>query len=171
MIFFLWGLIFFTIGNLKNESELNLIILLGIFIAIWILPNYIQEIVVRFGIYASAIYSCYVLNYETIGYSTWLVDAFLAVLVIVAIVAISITKKAYFRTTTQDLLVILFILSAILLIDAQFIGQALFRLFFRGYASEYLFNNKSRRFSLLRLSAIISMLLVIHSSLLKMFFL
>ena len=171
MIFFLVILIVFTVGNLKNASELELILLLGVFITIWILPKYIQNLFVRFSIYASAIFSCYVFNYETIGYRTWLIDAFLAVLVVVAIVAISITKKAYFRTTTQDLLVILFILSAILLIDTQLIGRALFRLFSLGYASEYLFNNKSPKFSMLRISAIISLLLVIDSSLPKMFFL
>jgi UDP-GlcNAc:undecaprenyl-phosphate/decaprenyl-phosphate GlcNAc-1-phosphate transferase len=165
MILFLVILSVYAVINLKVVSEINLIILVGVFFLIWALPKKIQDLFVRFCIYVSAIYSCYIFSHATIGNFVWLVDAFLAILVLVVIVAITITKEAFFRTTTQDLLVILFILSAILLIDMQIIGQALYRLFSLGYASEYLFNNKSRKFSILKVSAVFSMLTLIYSSL------
>ena len=86
----------------------------------------------------------------------WGVDIFLAVLLIVVFLAVQVTRKTVFSLTTQDVLVGLFILSAMFLADIELVPRILFRLFCLGYAVEYLFHRKAKAYRPLKIMAVFS---------------
>ncbi len=144
------------------SNDVFLMIICGMLLFI-MLPKLAQDLWVRFSIYNAAIFTTVMeLQFPEMGiYSHWSMDVFLFFLIIVVSVAIRITRKTKFRVTTQDLLVILFAVSSIFLVDTEFIGHVIFRLFCVVYALEYLLHRNYYKFRLTRyLSALTGILIL-----------
>ncbi len=141
------------ITTMSNGIYLLMICGFGIF---FILPRFIQDVLVRFSIYIAAIFASIMGQEfpEMTMYSHWFIDLFLFVLIAVVSVAIRITRKDKFRVTTQDILVVLFIIASILLIDLKGIEHVSFRLFCLVYALEYLLHREVYEFRLSRYLAV-----------------
>lgn len=126
-------------------------------------PKIIQSLFVRVSIYFSAVISFMLAN-ENPGMqaiSSWTLNIFFSFLILVVFLAIRITRKSDFRLTTQDVLVALFILATIALVELEFVGHVLFRLFCLAYALEYLLNRKYDLFKPLKFTAILAGVLII----------
>ncbi len=153
--------------NLSNEMYLVIVSAMALY---FILPRYIQDVWVRFSVYTAAI-AANVMEQELPElaiHTHWLMDAFLVVLICVVSLAIRVTRKDKFRITTQDILVILFIIACIFLIDLKWIGSVTFRLFCLVYALEYLLHRDVYKFRLSRyFSALsgITLLSIVYSTL------
>jgi len=126
-------------------------------------PSVLQHLFVRVSIYFSAVLS-FMLAKQNSGmqiFSNWTLNLYLSVLIFVVSVAIRITRKTDFRLTTQDVLVGLFILATIVLVDIEYVGHVLFRLFCLAYSLEYLLNRKYELFRPLKFTAILAGILII----------
>lgn len=163
LAFFLLTQIFFLIDriiSLAAPAYLLIICGLGLF---FILPRYAQDIWVRFSIFVAAIFAS-VMEHEfpeIAVHTHWLMDLFLFILITIVSIAIRITRKAKFRITTQDVLVVLFVIASVLLIDLKWIEHASFRLFCLVYALEYLLHREIYKFRLTRYLAAISGVLIV----------
>lgn len=137
--------------------------LIGLFIAFCIFkyaPIKLQNLLIRIGVYSSVLVSCY--QMPDFPYFQALIlriaDLFFILLLIVVTLAIRITKNIYFKLTTQDMLVFLFMIPALFLVESSYIVRALFYLLCLGYALEYLFQRNAYMFTALRVMAFFSML-------------
>ncbi len=126
-------------------------------------PDVLQELLVRISIYFSAVLSFLLadVNPGMRIISNWTFNLYLSLLIFIVSVAIRITRKTDFRLTTQDVLVALFILATIVLVDIEYVGHVLFRLFCLAYALEYLLNRNFKLFPPLKLTAITAGVLII----------
>ncbi len=123
----------------------------------------IQDLWVRFSIYIAAIVAN-VMSHELPELSTsnqWIMDAFLLLLIVVVSIAIRITRKDKFRVTTQDVLVVLFIIAGFFLIDLKWIEHVAFRLFCLVYALEYLLHRDYYKFNLMRYFSMLSGVIIV----------
>jgi len=120
----------------------------------------IQKFLIRIGIYSSVLFSCYALSKLSDVYKAIFdfVDIFFVLLLVVITIAIRITRKVYFKLTTQDLLVVLFVLSATFFIETDYFIRTILYLSCLGYWLEYLFHRDAYMFRLLRILALFSML-------------
>jgi len=136
-----------------------ILLLLSLFLFKWVSLK-LQKILIRIGIYSSVLFSCYAIS--NLSNASQLVlnfaDIFFILLLVVVTIAVRITRKVYFKLTTQDLLVILFISSALFFIETEYIIRTILYLACLGYALEYLFHRDAYKFSLLRIIAFFSMM-------------
>jgi len=161
-LFLVTQLVCLTDRILNMTNETYLAILLGVLI-FFLLPRYVQDVWVRLSVYIAAIFSSVMGNEfpEMVIHTHWIIDAFLFSLITVVSIAIRITRNTKFRITTQDILVVLFIIASILLIDLGWIEHVTFRLFCLVYALEYLLHRDIYTFRLSRYFATISGLVII----------
>jgi UDP-GlcNAc:undecaprenyl-phosphate GlcNAc-1-phosphate transferase len=133
---------------------------LGLFLFV---PKVLQDLFVRISIYFSAVFSFMLANAnpEIQIISNWTLNIYFGLLIFVVFVAIRITRKTDFRLTTQDVLVALFISATIALVNIEYIGHVLFRLFCLAYALEYLLNRRYDAFKPLKFMAILAGVLII----------
>lgn len=145
----------------EMPNELYLVMVSGLLLFL-LLPKVAQDIWVRFSIYIAAIFASVMGQEfpELVDYNHWAVDAFLFVLIVVVSIAIRITRKTKFRVTTQDVLVVLFVIASILLVDLKLIEHVTFRLFCLVYALEYLLHRDIYKFRLSRYLAAVSGILI-----------
>jgi len=143
-------------------SEVYLVMFSAVVI-FFIVPKYAQDVWVRFSIYIAAIFASVMGKEfpEMVIHTHWLMDAFLFSLIIIVSIAIRITRKTKFRVTTQDVLVVLFIIASVLLIDLNWIEHVTFRLFCLVYALEYLLHREIYKFRLSRYFAAVSGILIL----------
>jgi len=143
------------------SNEIYLLMACG-FAVFFILPRYIQDIWVRFSIYIAAIFASVMGQEfpEMAIYEHWVMDLFLFALIAVVSIAIRVTRKEKFRVTTQDILVVLFIIASILLIDLKGIEHVSFRLFCLVYALEYLLHRDIYKFRLSRYLAVVTGMII-----------
>ncbi len=122
-----------------------------------------QDIWIRFSIYIAAIVANVMSNElpELSAYNQWVMNAFLLLLIIVVSVAIRITRKDKFRVTTQDVLVLLFIMAGFFLADIEWVEHVAFRLFCLVYALEYLLHQDYSKFGLTRYSSMLSGVVIV----------
>jgi len=146
--------------GMTTEAYFLMLCGLGMF---FILPKYVQDIWIRFSICISAIFASVMASEfpEMIIHTHWAMDAFLLVLIVVVSIAIRITRKTKFRVTTQDVLVLLFIIASILLIDLKWVEHVTFRLFCLVYALEYLLHRDIYKFRLTRYFSAISGIVIL----------
>ncbi len=147
------------VAALANETYLLMLCGLLMF---FLLPRSFQDIWVRFSVYIAAIFAN-VMGHEFPEmeiHTHWLVDLFLLALIAIVSIAIRVTRKSKFRVTTQDVLVVLFVIAAILLIDMKFIEHVTFRLLCLVYALEYLLHRDAYKFRLARYTAAVSGILI-----------
>ena len=145
--------------NLPTEAYLAIFAGMLVYIA---LPKYVQDIWVRFSIYTAAIIASVMKDEipELATHTQWFMDIYLLLLIVVVSLAIRITRKEKFRVTTQDVLVVLFIIACIFLIDLQWIETVAFRLFCLVYALEYLLHREIYKFRLSRYFSALSGLIL-----------
>lgn len=136
------------------------LVISGILIFVF-LPRVIQDLFVRISVYITAVFSSLDIgSIELTGISDQLIDIFLVLLILMVSVAVRVTRRSKFRMTTQDVLVVLFVLAAILLADVDLISHVIFRLFSLAYALEYLLNRDIYLFRKIRYSAITAGMLI-----------
>lgn len=163
LAFFLLTQLFCLVDRLTGLSnEVYFLTLCGLAL-FFVLPKYFQDIWVRFSIYIAAIFASVMGKEfpEMAMHTHWAMDAFLFTLIIVVSIAIRITRKTKFRMTTQDVLVVLFIIASVLLVDLNWIEHVTFRLFCLVYALEYLLHRDIYKFRLSRYLAAGSGILII----------
>jgi len=155
--FLVTQLFFLTDRIIKLSNEMYLWMSLGM-ASILISSKNIQDIWVRFSVYTAAIVASVMDNEipELVIHTHWIMDVFLLILIIVVSIAIRTTRKEKFRITTQDILVVLFIIACIFLIDLKWIEHVAFRLFCLVYALEYLLQREIYKFRLTRYFAMLS---------------
>jgi hypothetical protein len=141
--------------------NVNVIILQPLFLAVAVAickwaPRRVQDFIVQAGVYISIVYSGSVIalvpGLESVVSEK--IDIFFALLLVVILWAVRITRKSYFRLTTQDLLIILLVVVAMLLIQSEKLTRMIFYLFCMAYALEYLFHRDIYFFRILRVVAI-----------------
>lgn len=134
----------------------------GVLLLFFLLPRAVQDVWVRFSIYISAVFADVMGREfpEMLIYTHWLMDVYLIALIVVVSIAIRITRKSKFRMTTQDVLVILFMVASILLFDVELIEHIAFKLFCLVYALEYLLHRDVFKFRLTRYAAALSGVLI-----------
>ncbi|NOQ16915.1 MAG: hypothetical protein GQ581_07640, partial [Methyloprofundus sp.] len=160
IIFYLAVLSMQLIFVLKPVWYQELFLLLVAILIPIMVPKKIQGILIRAGIYSSVLVSCYQIFNATYLSHILLsaVDIFFFLLLIVVILAVRVTRKIYFKLTTQDVLVLVFVMSALLFIETKLVARALFYLFCLGYALEYLFHREIYSYRILRVLAFFCML-------------
>jgi UDP-GlcNAc:undecaprenyl-phosphate/decaprenyl-phosphate GlcNAc-1-phosphate transferase len=160
---FLLSLIYCLLTRLaKLDSEIYWLVMSATLIFL-LLPKNAQDVWVRFSIFIAAIFSSVMGQEfpEMLFHQHWLVDVFLLMLFVVVSIAIRVTRKSKFRMTTQDLLVVLFVIAAILLFDVSFFEHVMFRLLCLVYAFEYLLHRDVYQFRLSRYTAAVSGILIL----------
>jgi len=155
--FLVTQLFFLTDRIIKLSNEMYLGMILGIAF-ILMTSKKIQDIWVRFSVYTAAIVASVMDNEipELVIQTHWVMDVFLLMLIIVVSIAIRTTRKEKFRITTQDVLVVLFVVACVFLIDLKWIEHVAFRLFCLVYALEYLLQREIYKFRLTRCFAMLS---------------
>ncbi|PKM38445.1 MAG: hypothetical protein CVV06_00465 [Gammaproteobacteria bacterium HGW-Gammaproteobacteria-10] len=160
---FIGVMIFAMFRHAMMFTQLEMVFAIAFLCLFWFLNNPLKETLTRLSIYAAGVFSCLILNPSN-GVDHWLVwgvDIFFAVLLIVVFLAVQVTRKSVFSLTTQDVLVGLFILSAMFLADIELLPRILFRLFCLGYAVEYLFHRKAKEYRPLKLLAMFSGVMIL----------
>lgn len=145
----------------QMSRDIHLLMICGILLFI-LLPKIAQDIWVRVSVYIAAIFSG-VMGQEFPEmqiHTHWFMDVFLVVLIAVVTIAIRVTRKSKFRMTTQDVLLILFVVASILLIDVDLIKHVTFRLFCLVYALEYLLHRDIYKFRFSRYLSVASGVLI-----------
>ncbi|MCF6252173.1 MAG: undecaprenyl/decaprenyl-phosphate alpha-N-acetylglucosaminyl 1-phosphate transferase [Methylococcaceae bacterium] len=156
LFFLLASLAFISSPIWQNEI---IYLFLALCIYKW-LPLNIQDFFIRVSIYSSVMFSCYII-FEFSGFHQIifdLMDIFFLILFVVVTLAVKVTRKSYFRLTTQDALISLLMLSSLFFVNTGFIVSVLLYLFCLGYALEYLFHRDAYQFKFLRILAIFYML-------------
>jgi len=170
LVLFLGCQIYCLLEQLTSLWLVNFFVLSGCFLVFLLLPGKWQDYWVRFSVYLSALFPN-VMGQEfpekAIHWHGWM-DVFMLLLFAVVSIAIRITRKSKFRMTTQDVLVVLFVLTAMLLSDVVYIEHLTIRLLCLVYASEYLLHRNVYPFRWFRYTAaglgilILTMLLVLN---------
>jgi chromate transport protein ChrA len=129
----------------------------------FLLSKTVQDIWVRFSVYISAIFASVMEQKipELEILTHWLMDIYLLILIVVVSLVVRITRKSKFRVTTQDLLVLLFVIATVFFIDVKLIEYITIRLFCLVYALEYLINRDFYKFRLSRYSAAVSGVIIV----------
>lgn len=124
------------------------------------IPNKYQDWIIRCSIYMGSVFITYI--QVIIPVDQLLINEgfniFLVLLFLVTCLATRVTRKCYFILNTQDLLVLLFILVAMLSIKIEYLTRSIAYLFCLGYALEYLLQRDIYKFKLIRILAILNML-------------
>ncbi len=159
---FLLTQLFCLTDRIKGMTNEVYLLAIGLFALFVILPRYGQDIWVRFSIYIAAIFASVMGQEfpEMTVQTHWVMDLFLFMLIVVVSIAVRITRKTKFRVTTQDILVVLFIIASILLIDLDGIKHVTFRLFCLVYALEYLLHRDIYKFRLSRYLAAVTGIII-----------
>lgn len=167
LAFFLFTQLYFLLDRIKELSIQVYLMMACLVMLYFFLPKVVQDIWVRFSIYIAAIFTSVMGQKfpEMLIHNHWLVDFFLFVLILVVSVAIRITRKTKFRTTTQDVLVVMFVIATIFLIDIKLVEHVTFRLFCLVYALEYLIHREIYKFRLSRYIATVSGIIIFTVSL------
>jgi len=149
--------------RVEGLSVSNHLIMIVAVLLYMILPRMGQDIWVRFSLYISAVFANIMGKEfpEMIIHTHWGVDVFLLLLIAVVTIAIRITRKSKFRLTTQDVLVVLFLIASILLVDFKLLDNMIFRLFCLVYALEYLLHRDVYQFRLTRYMSAISGIIIV----------
>jgi UDP-GlcNAc:undecaprenyl-phosphate GlcNAc-1-phosphate transferase len=151
--------IYSLISGLDTVSAFSFsIVIVGVLVFIF-MPRVIQDLLVRISVYIATVFSSVMLS--NTADAVVLMDSFLFVLILMVSLAVRVTRRSKFRMTTQDVLVVLFVLAVILMADVKLMGHVVFRLFSLAYALEYLLNREIYLFRTVRYSAIISGLLIV----------
>jgi UDP-GlcNAc:undecaprenyl-phosphate GlcNAc-1-phosphate transferase len=113
-------------------------------------------------VYITATFSGFILTKDhlNISYVDMGINAYLILLMLVIFIGIRVTRRNVFSFSTQDLLISLFAVAAVLLSDTPFPVNFLFKLLCLAYAVEYLFNFPLRAYKLLKLSALVAGIMV-----------
>jgi len=151
------------VARVQELPLLSHLIMLVALLFYMMLPRMVQDVWVRFSLYVSAIFANIMGQDfpEMLIHTHWGVDFFLLVLIVVVTMAIRITRKNKFRLTTQDLLVVLFLIASILLVDFNLLDEMIFRLFCLVYALEYLLHRDIYQFRMTRYMSAISGIVIV----------
>ncbi len=151
------------IDQIASLSTERYLLMLSASLIFFLLSKKVQDIWVRFSVYVAAIFASVMVQKipELEILTHWLMDIYLLILIVVVSLAVRITRKSKFRVTTQDLLVLLFVIATVFFIDVKLIEYITIRLFCLVYAMEYLINRDYYPFRLSRYFAVVSGVIIV----------
>lgn len=165
LLLYLWALIFAMFKSFSLFSDSEPFLLLSVFVAvllITLIKSPLLNAFIKLCVYISGTFSSFILTSDHFNspYIDIQVNSYLIALMLVIFTGIRVTRRNVFSFSTQDLLISLFAVAAVLLSDTPFPANFLFKLLCLAYAVEYLFNFTLRPYQLLKISALISGIMV-----------
>ena len=161
LMLYLWAMIFAMFKSFSLFSEPDPFFLLSIFLSallVFLFNSPLLNSFIKLCVYITATFSGFILTSDHFNnaYIDIEVNIFLIALMLVIFIGIRVTRRNVFSFSTQDLLISLFAVAAVLLSKTPFPVNFLFKLLCLAYAVEYLFNFTLRPYKLLKISALIS---------------
>lgn len=165
LLLYLWLMMFAMFKSFSLFSEPEPFFLLSVFISALLVILFdcpLLSSLIKLCVYITATFSGFILTSDHFNhpYIDITVNGFLIALMVVIFIGIRVTRRNVFSFSTQDLLISLFAVAAVLLSNTPFPVNFLFKLLCMAYAIEYLFNFNLRPYKLLKISALISGIMV-----------
>jgi UDP-GlcNAc:undecaprenyl-phosphate GlcNAc-1-phosphate transferase len=165
LLIYLWIMILAMYKSFKLFSESEpffLASLVATSLLVFLFKRPLLNSVIKLCVYITATFSGFILTSDHFNnpYIDIGVAAYLTALMVVIFIGIRVTRRNVFSFSTQDLLISLFAVAAVLLSDTPFPVNFLFKLLCLAYGIEYLFNFPLRSYKLLKISALLSGLMV-----------
>ncbi|MCQ8103477.1 undecaprenyl/decaprenyl-phosphate alpha-N-acetylglucosaminyl 1-phosphate transferase [Methylomonas sp. SURF-2] len=165
LLIYLWVMIFAMYKSFELFSESGPVLLSSLLVSsalVFLFKRPLLNSVVKLCVYITATFSGFLLTSDHFNnpYIDITVAAYLTMLMVVIFIGIRVTRRNVFSFSTQDLLISLFAVAAVLLSDTPFPVNFLFKLLCLAYGIEYLFNFPLRDYKLLKMSALLSGLMV-----------
>ncbi|QPK62736.1 undecaprenyl/decaprenyl-phosphate alpha-N-acetylglucosaminyl 1-phosphate transferase [Methylomonas sp. LL1] len=165
LLLYLWVMIFAMFESFTLFSKPEPFFLMSLFLSallVLLFKSPFLNSLIKLCVYITATFSGFILTPENLNfnYIEIGVNGYLIALMLVIFVGIRVTRRNVFSFSTQDLLISLFAVAAVLLSDTPFPVNFLFKLLCLAYAVEYLFNFPLRAYRLLKLSALVSGIMV-----------
>ncbi|MCQ8128655.1 glycosyltransferase family 4 protein [Methylomonas rivi] len=165
LLIYLWVMIFAMYKSFKLFSESEPFFLTSLVASAFLVLLFKKPLlnsVIKLCVYITATFSGFVLTSD--HFNNPFIDigvaAYLTMLMVVIFIGIRVTRRNVFSFSTQDLLISLFAVAAVLLSDTPFPVNFLFKLLCLAYGIEYLFNFPLRAYKLLKVSALLAGLMV-----------
>lgn len=165
LLIYLWAMIFAMYKSFKLFSESEPFFLTSLVASAFLVLLFKKPLlnsVIKLCVYITATFSGFVLTSD--HFNNPFIDigvaAYLTMLMVVIFIGIRVTRRNVFSFSTQDLLISLFAVAAVLLSDTPFPVNFLFKLLCLAYGIEYLFNFPLRAYKLLKVSALLAGLMV-----------
>ena len=165
LLLYLWVMIFAMFESFTLFSDPEPFFLLSLFISALLVILFncpLLNSLVKLCVYITATFSGFILTSDHFNnsYIDIAVNSYLIALMVVIFIGIRVTRRNIFSFSTQDLLISLFAVAAVLLAKTPFPVNFLFKLLCLAYAVEFLFNFTLRPYKLLKVSALISGIMV-----------
>jgi UDP-GlcNAc:undecaprenyl-phosphate/decaprenyl-phosphate GlcNAc-1-phosphate transferase len=165
LLLYLWAMMFAMFKSFSIFSDPDPFFLLSVFLSALLVILFncpLLSSLIKLSVYITATFSGFILTSDHFNdpYVDIAVNGFLIGLMVVIFIGIRVTRRNIFSFSTQDLLISLFAVAAVLLSNTPFPVNFLFKLLCMAYAIEYLFNFNLRPYKLLKISALISGIMV-----------
>jgi UDP-GlcNAc:undecaprenyl-phosphate GlcNAc-1-phosphate transferase len=165
LLLYLWAMMFAMYKSFSIFSDPEPFFLLSVFLSALLVILFncpLLSSLIKLSVYITATFSGFILTSDHFNdpYVDIAVNGFLIGLMVVIFIGIRVTRRNVFSFSTQDLLISLFAVAAVLLSNTPFPVNFLFKLLCMAYAIEYLFNFSLRPYKLLKISALISGIMV-----------
>lgn len=165
LLIYLWVMILAMYKSFTLFSESGPFFLASLVVSallVFLFKRPLLNSIIKLCVYITATFSGFILTSD--HFNNPFIDigvaAYLTILMVVIFVGIRVTRRNVFSFSTQDLLISLFAVAAVLLSDTPFPVNFLFKLLCLAYGIEYLFNFPLRSYKLLKMSALLSGLMV-----------
>ncbi|MCK9609093.1 MAG: undecaprenyl/decaprenyl-phosphate alpha-N-acetylglucosaminyl 1-phosphate transferase [Methylomonas sp.] len=161
LLIYLWVMILAMYKSFKLFSESEPFFLASLVVSallVFLFKRPLLNSIIKLCVYITATFSGFILTSDHFNnpFIDISVAAYLTVLMVVIFVGIRVTRRNVFSFSTQDLLISLFAVAAVLLSDTPFPVNFLFKLLCLAYGVEYLFNFPLRSYKLLKMSALLA---------------
>lgn len=165
LLIYLWVMIFAMYKSFKLFSESGpffMASLVASALLVVLFKKPLLNSIIKLCVYITATFSGFILTSDHFNnpFIDIVVAAYLTMLMVVIFIGIRVTRRNVFSFSTQDLLISLFAVAAVLLSDTPFPVNFLFKLLCLAYGVEYLFNFPLRSYKLLKMSALLAGLMV-----------
>lgn len=165
LMLYIWGMIVVMYQSFdifsKPDAFFTLSVIMSALLALLFKGPMLNSLI-KLCVYITATFSGFVLTSDHFNHPMVdpVVNSYLLVLMLLIFSGIRVTRRNVFSFSTQDLLISLFAVAAVLLSNTPFPANFLFKLLCLAYAVEYLFNFPLRSYKLLKLSALVAGIMV-----------
>jgi UDP-GlcNAc:undecaprenyl-phosphate GlcNAc-1-phosphate transferase len=165
LMLYLWVMIYAMYRSFPIFSKPDPVFALSIIVSAllaFLFKSPLLNSMIKLCVYITATFSGFVLTSDHLNNSVVdiVVTSYLIMLMVMIFTGIRVTRRNIFSFSTQDLLISLFAVAAVLLSNTPFPVNFLFKLLCLAYAVEYLFNFPLRSYKTLKLSALIAGIMV-----------
>jgi len=165
LLMYIWVMIVVMYRSFDIFTSADMFFLMSLVLSallVLLLKSPLLNSLIKLCVYITATFSGFVLTSDHFNHPMvdTIVTSYLIALMGIIFIGIRVTRRNVFSFSTQDLLISLFAVAAVLLADTPFPVNFLFKLLCLAYAIEYLFNFSLRPYKLLKLSALIAGIMV-----------